>query len=302
MAKIFIPAANEYREIDQIVAFGCSMTQGAELLDSERFPEIKNIEEFKRGLGVTKWVEWKRTSSLKRADDLAIEAKEGRIAWPSQLANLYGIPCINYAEPASSFEKQISQFMRAHQRGHITPKTLVVWGFTAKDRGIWFQKERFTGWLLNNIMIPDDEYPSEDVELFWMNRVNSDMMLLWKYYLCMQTVFSLASETCNDQFMFVQSLKVNFDYDTMPPWEKKAVDRPEFIETIRGWWKLIHPKYQKYRIFDNMHPHLFFDWVFTNDLCLGAYHPTLEAHKQYAQMIADELDNKAKRLYNTSIV
>jgi hypothetical protein len=293
MAKIFIPAIDDYREIDQIVSFGCSMTQGAELLDNERFPEVKDIEAFKKGLG-NKWHEWKRNSSLTRSQDLAIDAKESMIAWPGQLAKIYKVPCINYAEPASSFEKQISQFMRAHQRKQITPTTLVIWGFTSKERGIWIQKERFTGWLLNNVMIPDNKFPSEDVELFWMNRVNSDMMLLWKYYMCMQTVFSLAEGICNDQFMFVQSLKVNFDYDTMPPWEKESVDRTEFIETIRGWWKIINPKYQKYRIFNDDSKHVLLDWAQQNKLCLTGYHPTLEGHKLYARLIDTELNNRSK--------
>jgi hypothetical protein len=35
MAKIYIPACNEYRDITQIVAFGCSMTAGAELIKAE---------------------------------------------------------------------------------------------------------------------------------------------------------------------------------------------------------------------------------------------------------------------------
>ena len=57
MVKIFIPPCNEYREIDQIVSFGCSMTKGDELLDRLRYPEIPDIEAWKKELGYD-WHVW----------------------------------------------------------------------------------------------------------------------------------------------------------------------------------------------------------------------------------------------------
>ena len=55
MPKIFLPSVNEYREINRIVAFGCSQTAGAELLDSKRYPNIPDVELKKRSLGIDGW-------------------------------------------------------------------------------------------------------------------------------------------------------------------------------------------------------------------------------------------------------
>jgi hypothetical protein len=304
MAKIFIPACKEYREIDQIVSFGCSMTMGSELLDQERFPELPDVEAKKKELGLQGWYPWQhRNRKISHEEDRVICNRERQLAWPAQFAKLYDIPCYNYAEGASSFEKQISQFMQAREDGRITYRTLVLWGFTAKERGPWFQLDRWSGWMLNGTMEPDDGFTSKEVAKFWVERANSDMMLLWKYYMCLYTAFSLAKEYCNDQFLFVQALKVNIDYDSMPPWEREQVGRPEFVTQMKEWCNIINPKYEKYRIFNDPESHIFFNWTGKfGDGRLGAGHPTLESHQRYAQTIVNELDNKAKRLYNTSIV
>lgn len=302
MAKIFIPPCNEYREINQIVSFGCSMTHGAELLDQLRYPEVPDIEAKKRELGTPdNWYSWQQKNWKKYGngspEDIIICDQERQLAWPAQFAKLYNIPCYNYAEGASSFEKQISQFMLAKHAGKITPQTLVLWGFTASSRGPWFQLDNWNmGWMLNGMMNPDGNYFPKEATQFWFDRVNSPIMLLWKYYMCLQTVFALANEECNDQFLFTQAITVDLDYDKMPYTFQLPYRRPEFIVQMREWFKIIDPKYQKYRIF-NDDRNIFFDWTGKPESPgrLGGSHPTLESHQKYAQLIAEELDNKSRK-------
>lgn len=300
MPKIFLPPCNEYREIDQIVSFGCSMTRGDELLDQLRFPEIPDIEAWKKELGSGyNWSIWERENwKLSIDQEGPICRLEEQLAWPAQFAKLYNIPLYNYAQGASSFEKQISQFMLAKSQGKITSSTLVLWGFTAKERGPWFQLDKWSDWTLgaSRFQIPDDKFASTDVSHFWVNRVNSDIMLLWKYYMCLYTAFSLANEYCNDQFLFVQALNVHLDYNIMEKVERQNVSRPEFIIQMKEWFKIIDPKYQKYRIFDDAEKHVLYNWTekFV-DGKLGGGHPSLESHQRYAQLIVEELDKKSKK-------
>ena len=126
MAKIYLPGLKEYRDIDQIVAFGCSMTQGAELLDNFRYPTIPDVEGFKRSFNdVMDWHRYHNATNITVSpeEEEEIRNKERQMAWPGQLASLYDIPCYSYAEGGSSFEKQLTQFIDALSKNAITKKT-----------------------------------------------------------------------------------------------------------------------------------------------------------------------------------
>jgi hypothetical protein len=289
MARIYLPGIKEYRDIEQIVAFGCSLTEGGELLDSLRYPHIPNIEEFKRSFKSIKlWYQYASQYTPPPSIDFDILKKEAALAWPSQLAMMYNIPCYNYAEGGSSFEKQLTQFMVALDNKKITDKTLVVWGLTIKERGIWIQPNLLTCFNLNGNLTPAEVTPT--VSDFWYNTINSDMMLFWKYYNCLSIMFGWASEYCNDQFLFVQAtgkdiIKKNFDITDL----EYLTTNPKFFEKVTIFQKMLEPKYQKYKIL-NDRTHNINDWVLANpNLRLGGGHPTLEAHIQYASMIKEQL-------------
>jgi hypothetical protein len=284
MPKIYLPGIKEYRDIEQIVAFGCSLTQGAELLDNLRYPNTPNIEEFKRSFKtIGSWYQYHFNTN--HNPDLL--KKEAELAWPSQLAILYDIPCYNYAEGGSSFEQQLTQFMFAVNDGKITDKTLVVWGLTTKERGIWLTPGRFESYMLNGSYTPSEVTP--DVSNFWYTTINSDMMLFWKYYNCLSIMLGWATEYCNDQFLFVQA--TGKDIIKQDCFNKEELDylytNPLFHKTVTIFQNMLQSKYQKYKILND---HNMNEWIIANpNLRLGAGHPTLEAHIQYASMIKEQL-------------
>ena len=283
MPKIYLPSVKAYRDIDQIVAFGCSMTQGSELCDNLRYPAIPNVEEYKKSFKDIH--DWYR--SLGTELEPGFREEERKLAWPSQLAKLYSIPCYNYAEGGSGFEKQLTQFIKAVYDKKITDKTLVVWGLTTKERGIWIQPhQEITGYLLNGVMDPG-ELPS-DAKNFWYMHVNSNMMLYWKYYNCLSIMFNWASEFCNDQFLFVQSVGQDLvDKNCFNEVELEYLSsNPVYLEIVRTFQDMLISKSKKYRIF-NDERHFFHDWTGPNKL--GGGHPTLSAHIKYAEMIKFEL-------------
>jgi hypothetical protein len=288
MAKIFIPACNEHREIDQIVSFGCSMTAGTELLDQERFPMIADVESAKRKVDGE---DWRKLIKGKCTIDhwLAIQEKERQLAWPNQLGQLYNIPVYNFAEGASSFEKQITQFTKYKKLGYITPTTLVIWGFTQHVRGLWLQNTEVTSYMLNGAVVPKDV--TNDINPFWITKLHSDSMLLWKYYQCLSIVFGWAKDICNDQFMFVQALPVHLDYDHMPKWEQEKFTKPELIEHLRNYWDILRNDYDnRYPIFKNYDYQNLFKWTEIYGVRLAHRHPDLETHKKYANLIYNRLE------------
>ena len=287
MASIYLPGIKEYRDIEQIVAFGCSMTQGAELLDNLSFPNIPNIEDFKKSFdSIDSWFRYRKKHN---AYSESVVKQEAELAWPSQLAMLYNIPCYNYAEGGTSFENQLTQFMIAFNDGKITDKTLVLWGLTSMERGIWLQPDTtMHSYMLNGNSTPVEVTP--DVSNFWYNSVNSDMMLVWKYYNCLSLMFSWANEYCNDQFLFVQAtgkdiLKQQcFDKSELEYFKKN----PKFFKILTIFQNMLQPKYQKYKIFNDGN-HNMTPWIISNNLRLFGGHPTLEAHVRYANMIKEQL-------------
>jgi hypothetical protein len=220
MPKIFIPAVNEYREIDQVVAIGCSMTHGDELLDSERYPSIPDIEKFKTGFSkINDYYAWKYNNPMPHEIETEISYREGQLSYPAQFAKIYKIPCYNFAESGASIESQIFQFYNAKQSGYITDKTLVIWGLTAMERGFWIQKENKFNYQLNRWVHPEFFKNTDELNDFFYNDLNSYTMLLWKYQLSLNTIFNFAKNFLNDQLIIIQALCAHIDVNQMPDHE-----------------------------------------------------------------------------------
>lgn len=287
MVKIYIPSVNEEREITQIVAFGCSMTQGAELLDHERYPDL-NVEALKK-ISLIKWGEFKIKNRLENEEEFL--HREGQLAWPAQLSKEYEIPCYNFAQGASGFAQQITQFLRAHRQGLITPTTLVVWGLTSKERGLWVQDYTVQSYMINGMLDPPElrDHHKE----FWYTYANNDYLTLWYYYQHLNTMLTWAESLCNNQFMFIHSLAVNLDLNKMPVWEEeKNFKNPKYKEFMVPFWNIISSKYNKYHLPTDP-THTFFDWAkkIPNGL-LGGKHPTVDVHKEYAKFLIQEIETR----------
>jgi hypothetical protein len=296
MAQIYMPAKKEKVEIDQIVAFGCSLTSGFEILDAERYPMFSDVEAKKKEVGADAW--YKEFSRLDCPNErhLQTEEKERKLAWPSQFGKLYDIPVYNMAESASSFEKQITCFLKSYQSGTITSKTLILWGITGIGRGLWLQNDEILSYMLNGLLTP--KAVTKDLEPFWINNVNSDYMLLWRHYQCLSNVFNWAKNICNDQFIFINAFYDHLDYNIMPYHEQKRFEHPDATEIIKSYWNILeNDYYNRYSLFkvtdyrdDSIQ--IFYNWAKSKNSLYGAGHPTLEAHIKYAQAIKDELEKR----------
>jgi hypothetical protein len=265
MAKIFIPAVNKIREINRIVSFGCSMTAGEELMDEVR-QQHKNI-----------------------SDELTIELKrkELSLAWPAQLAKLYDIPIYNFAESGSSFEKQIMQFIKAEEKNLIKDDTLILWGLTSMGRGVFFDEDypNVCSYMLSNFNDQGIVRGSKDVRDFWYLRLNNDQHLYWKYYMCLQNMFYLANNFCNNQLLVIQGHAIDLKF-------RKSTLGNKYYKFINQYWKVIEPEYERYSVFKLGDPkECIGSWAFNNNMAHKYFHPTLEGHIKYAALIKEKLDS-----------
>ena len=291
MPRIFLPTVNEYREINRIVAFGCSQTAGSELLDSKRYPNIPDVELKKHSLGIEGWHKYSANESNLPLH-FKIQDEERMLAWPAQLAKLYNIPIHNYAEPATGNEQQMAQFLKAKSEGVISNDTLVLWGFTSMNRGFWIDQEQGCSYYLlgNNKIFKQPVDINMFNEKLWYNGINSDYMLAWRYYQSLSTIFHWANEICNEQFLFIQALHYSPSYEQ---WSAKIEGpvNPTVELLMQRFWDTIKYNYEiKYPIFKDFEQTNLFTWSKSIDGRLGCGHPTLDAHEKYALLIKNELD------------
>ena len=117
----------------RLVAYGCSYTQGQEMIDEQYIPganEIKLIQgrdEF--------WQAFR-----KKYPDLTKESYNelGKShAWPRHLADRIGIPWINNASPGNSNYNMIYRLDRDLANGEILDTDLVIIGITSPNRLIY---------------------------------------------------------------------------------------------------------------------------------------------------------------------
>lgn len=128
------------------MAFGCSFTAGAELLDHEVNAAAEKI---KRKKGIRHWNEQYRMRDLKLHLELA--KREGLMAWPAHMAKIMGVDVVNRALGGASLAHAVDQLERAWYGGELDERTLVVVGITTENRLIrWIDGAQTSGsWMLN---------------------------------------------------------------------------------------------------------------------------------------------------------
>lgn len=138
-----------YKDIDRIVAFGCSFTAGTELLDytlDERYYKLKKT------LSAFDWynVIYKDSRAHQTLKDN--REKEKYITWPAKLAENLSLDFLSFAQPGNSNEKILWQIERSIFDGTITDRDLILVGQTGPHRNMYFTNKHKepTSFLLSN--------------------------------------------------------------------------------------------------------------------------------------------------------
>ena len=125
--------------IKRLVVFGCSYSNGEEILYSELGEELDNLH---KTTAYDPRIFFKKIESnsntVKRFKE--IQKQQYNLAWPKKLANKLGLECLNFSESGNSMEKMLWQFVDQYYKGNILDTDLVLFSQTKTERGLFFRE------------------------------------------------------------------------------------------------------------------------------------------------------------------
>lgn len=166
MAEIILNG--KITEIDRVIAFGCSYTAGAELLDHLIHPDADNI---KRKKGMKYWKD-----KFDSPETWKISAAEGNYTWAAKVADRLSVDFVNKARGGSSLGYSLFMLEDAILKGEVTDKTLVLVGITTMNRSILFDEVS-----VKHMLISTPQYWPKNLtwDIQTVLNVFSDSMLIW---------------------------------------------------------------------------------------------------------------------------
>ena len=182
----------------RLVAYGCSYTQGDEILDETYIP---GAEELKRTQGRNAfWIAFgKKYPKLRRVSYNEL----GKLhAWPQHLANKIGLPCINRAYPGNSIHNIIYNIEQDLAHGNILDTDLVIIGIPSSDRVVYIdnagkadtlQLSHVDGW-------PDEFKKGYSYFINWYN----DPTIKFHFSVALRALLGLAQTRLKNQLYFVE--------------------------------------------------------------------------------------------------
>ena len=182
----------------RLVAYGCSYTQGDELIDEEYIPGANEIKKT-RGLNVFLETLYKKYPDLTKQSYNELGKSH---AWPRHLADRIGIPWINNASPGNSNYNMIYRLDRDLANGEILDTDLVIIGITSPNRLIYInpaggEDTLHLGYLHGWPIGLKHGYP---FFIKWMNNPT----ILFHFSMALRTLLHMAQTKLKNQLYFVE--------------------------------------------------------------------------------------------------
>ena len=126
-------------KIERIVVFGCSYSNGEEILYSELGPELSELHRLTAHDPriFFKAVELDKKNVEKLAE---VRQQQYSVAWPQKLADKLGVECLNLSESGNSMQKMLWQFLDYQHKQLIRPTDLVLFAATKAERSVYFRE------------------------------------------------------------------------------------------------------------------------------------------------------------------
>jgi hypothetical protein len=171
---------NNIKTYQSVLAYGCSFTAGAELMDHVVHPEADKIKSIK---GIDHWDQHYIKTSLKR-DQLS--RKERQISWAGQIASKLGLPSINHGLGGCSTAYMVYLLERHLQEKAIKDGSLVVVGVTNTTRIFHFDNDPYPrNWVLHHRSVGLPETTDNGLPLSWDHKtvldIYNESQLLWQH-------------------------------------------------------------------------------------------------------------------------
>ena len=176
------------RQIDRVVAYGCSWTAGSELMDHVHmgmsFEECNAIKKTYIATGKTHENMYKFIDRY-NINDPSNLALNQRSSWAGQLAGLLGKPIENRAVGGSSLDQSYFELYKDYHEGKILPTDLVLFGLTMVSRTANF-KDHGVGSLQLSY-----HFKYDNVEDRSLLKLYNDDFLVFSYFKTLSILNSL---------------------------------------------------------------------------------------------------------------
>ena len=255
-------------QCERIVAVGCSNTGGAELLDHELPDQYKPYGQWNQA-----WSEKLKVDRNMQIITSANRARERKMSWPAQLAQLLDKPCVNHADMGQSIPHSIWILHRMVSEGKIRDADIILIGCATEVRLM----ELLDG--------------TESVLSFGLDQKPT----WWEYFTRTQTVWNYINNLKVIRDLHTQLKGRVFCVHTRNPVIIPPINRANRSQEIRHAW-LRTELDAMYR--DNMWlhdtSHDLYSFLVGEQLPGG--HANLETHKAFAEYLQPKLTKKINQL------
>ena len=292
MCKILLPSQKTI-EISNIIGFGCSLTQGSELADQEKYQKFTDdVEKLKRTLGMKRFWEYNHDIVVTDPSFVAFTEKhiiplENERSYLGQLGGMMGVSVMNFAKAGSSIDHIILQLI--DKKDFIKNSSLTVIGLTSMYRDLLFTTKEhnfiFHDIHFNNYYQLDRVYNSKEFSKIYMKRYMNDETILWNFFNNLITLINVAEELTKGNFVILPIFRINLSYDDI------KVNRDnynlKFAKIAKSFPDILNNKLNKYLL----DVPIFSENIDGKDY-LGGGHPNYNGHKKFAKLLYDKLVTK----------
>jgi hypothetical protein len=179
------------RQVDRVVAYGCSWTAGSELMDHVHmgvsFEECNAIKKTYIAAGKTHENMHKFIDRYNINDPTNLALNQ-RSSWAGQLAGLLGKPIDNRAVGGSSLDQAYFELYRDYHEGKILPTDLVLVGLTTA-----YRIPRFRDSLIGSSQL-GYHFRDDKIEDHSLIKLCNDDYLIFNYFKTLSILGSLKSK------------------------------------------------------------------------------------------------------------
>ena len=182
----------------RLIAYGCSHTQGQEIIDEKHIPGADKIKSL-QGRDAFWQAILEKYPEMEEAAYIDLCKPH---AWPRHLADRIGIPWVNRARPGNSIYNMIYGIDRDLANGDILDTDLVILGTTSPNRLIYVNYEGRDVTLQLGYLTAWPENLKHGYPFFikWMN----DPTITFHFSMALRTLLHLAQTRLKNQLYFVE--------------------------------------------------------------------------------------------------
>lgn len=127
--------------IKRLVVFGCSYSNGEEILYHELGDELSSLHKNTKDDPRIFLDKIKSDKQLQESIEI-IKVRQLDLAWPKKLADLLKVPCINFSESGNSMQRMLWQLLTKIEKKEISKNDLILISQTKPERNFYFRNDR----------------------------------------------------------------------------------------------------------------------------------------------------------------